>query len=218
MTDFAARRHRMVERDVLGRGIEDPRVLAAMREVPRERFVPVKLRHRAYDDAPLPIGREQTISQPYIVALMAAALELDGRPGETVLDVGTGSGYAAAVLSHLADQVCTIERHAPLARAAEKRFAALGYDNIEVRHGDGALGWPERAPFDGIAVAAAAAEVPPALREQLTVGGRLVIPIRIPGRPDDQRLVRIVRTGPDRYGETSLGDVRFVPLLSGHRD
>lgn len=217
MTDFAARRHRMVERDVAGRGIADPRVLAAMRSVPRDRFVPFALRGQAYADAPLPIGRGQTISQPYIVALMAAALTLDGHPGEVVLEVGTGSGYAAAVLSRITDHVCTIERYGRLARAAARRFHDLGYDNVEVRHGDGALGWPERAPFDGITVAAAATDVPAALREQLAVGGRLVLPIRLPGRVDAQRLLRIVRRSPDRFGEESLGDVRFVPLVGGKR-
>ena len=136
----------MVSRQIAGRGVRDPRVLKAMREVPREAFVAESLREFAYEDSPLPIAQGQTISQPYIVALMVAAAEV--KPGDKVLDVGTGSGYAAAILSRIAQNVFTIERHRPLADDAHRKFARLGYENIEVRHGDGTLGWPEAAPFD----------------------------------------------------------------------
>ena len=210
MTEFAARRERMLERDIVGRGIDDDGVIAAMRTVPREEFVPGRLRGMAYHDAPLPIARGQTISQPYIVALMVSALDLEG--GERVLDVGTGSGYAAAVLSRLVAHVYTIERHEVLAHTAAERFARLGYGNIEVRIGDGSRGWPEQAPFDGILVSAAAREVPGALRDQLAVGGRLVVPVTRARAP--QKLLRIVRTAPDRFEEDVLTAVRFVPLVS----
>jgi protein-L-isoaspartate(D-aspartate) O-methyltransferase len=210
MTDFAARRERMVERDILGRGIRDRAVLAAMRAVPREEFVPVRHRDLAYEDGPLPIARDQTISQPYIVALMVASLGLEG--GERVLDVGTGSGYAAAVLSRIAARVYTIERHDLLARTAAERFERLGYGNIEVKIGDGTAGWPEVAPFTGILVSAAAREVPAPLRDQLADGGRLVVPVG--RRPGPQRLLCIVRVGPDLFHEDDLTAVRFVPLVS----
>ncbi|MDH3427148.1 MAG: protein-L-isoaspartate(D-aspartate) O-methyltransferase [Gemmatimonadota bacterium] len=208
MTDYAALRARMVERDIAGRGIRDPLVLAAMGEVPRERFVPEHLYDDAYVDAPLPIPGAQTISQPYIVAVMIDALGLEG--GERVLDVGTGSGYAAAVLSRIAGQVFTIEVHQELAETAGRRFSELGYDNITSRHGDGRLGWPEHAPFDGIVVAAAARDVPEALLRQLRVGGRLVIPV---GREGHQDLLCITKSGPDRYDERYMEAVRFVPLV-----
>ena len=218
MTDYEARRKRMVEKDVAGRGIRDARVLEAMRTVPREEFVPEKLLRKAYTDAPLPIGNGQTISQPYIVALMVAALELTGAEGDTALDVGTGSGYAAAVLSRLVDRVYTIERHARLAEEAEERFARLGYDNIEVRHGDGSRGWPEHAPYRAIVVGAAADEVPDPLRRQLAVGGRLVLPVDdsgfLSGLTGAQRLMRITRREEERYDEDTLTSVRFVPLVS----
>ena len=218
MTDYESRRKRMVEKDIVGRGIRDARVLEAMRTVPREEFVPEKLRRKAYTDAPLPIGDGQTISQPYIVALMVAALELTGAKGDTGLDVGTGSGYAAAVLSHLVERVYTIERHGRLAREARERFERLGYDNIEVRHGDGSRGWPEHAPYRAILVSAAADEVPAPLRQQLAVGGRLVLPVAdsgfLSGLAGAQRLLRITRRDEDRYDEDTLTSVRFVPLVS----
>lgn len=208
----------MVEKDIAGRGIRDDRVLSAMRSVPREEFVPESMRGQAYADAPLPIGSGQTISQPYIVALMVAALELRGEEGDVVLDVGTGSGYAAAVLSHLVDRVFTIERHATLVREARSRFERLGYDNIEVRHGDGSRGWPEYAPYRAILVSAAADEVPAALREQLAAGGRLVVPVSdsglLSGLTGGQRLLRITRRDETRYDEDTLTSVRFVPLVS----
>lgn len=208
MKDFESLRTRMVERDLAGRGIRDPRVLEAMRTVPREHFVAPELREFAYEDSPLPIEEEQTISQPWIVAHMTEALELGD--GDRVLEIGTGSGYAAAVLSRIADHVYTIERHGPLARLAAARVEALGYDNVTVRHGDGTLGWPEEAPFDAIVVAAGGPEVPRPLLDQLSGEGRLVIPV---GETlHEQRLVRIVRSG-DRYEGEELGPVRFVPLV-----
>lgn len=201
----------MVERHIAARGIRDARVLDAFLSVPREAFVPQALRRRAYADAALPLGSGQTISQPYIVALMLAALTLAG--SERALDVGTGSGYAAALLARLAGEVYTIERDPELATSAAVRFAELGLAGIHTRVGDGTLGWPEAAPFDAIAVAAAATEVPLALREQLRVGGRLVMPVG-PG-PQDQYLVRVVRQSKEHYSEESLGAVRFVPLIAG---
>jgi protein-L-isoaspartate(D-aspartate) O-methyltransferase len=209
MIDFEARRQAMVRRQIAERGVRDRRVLDAMNTVPRETFVPERLAEFAYDDTPLPIEEEQTISQPYIVALMAEALEL--QPGQRVLEVGAGSGYAAAVLSRIADEVYAIERHAILAELAQERMRRLGYGNVHVRHGDGTLGWPEHAPYDAIAVAAGGPEVPPALKQQLAIGGRLVIPVGTD--PRLQELVRIRRVGPDRFETENLGGVRFVPLV-----
>lgn len=196
----------MVERQLRRRGIEDERVLEAMATVPRERFVPADVRERAYRDGALPIGEGQTISQPWIVARMAALLRLEGP--ERVLEVGTGSGYSAAVLAHLCAHVVTIERIAALAVAAREVLAELGLRNVEVREGDGSLGVPDRAPFDAIVVTAAPAGGPPqALLGQLTPGGPLVCPVE---RGDDERLVRIV----DGHEET-IAPVRFVPLVEG---
>ncbi len=207
--DYRGERDQMIERDLVRRGIVDPRVLDAFRRVPREAFVRPDMVELAYADAPLPIGDGQTISQPYIVALTAEALQLKGH--ERVLDIGTGSGYAAAIISLLAAEVATIERFGSLADGARERLARLGFDNVRVRCGDGSLGWPEYAPYDAIAVAAAAPEVPDALREQLGVGGRLVIPI---GRDvSSQVLMRVTRAGPTTFREESLGGVRFVPLI-----
>jgi protein-L-isoaspartate(D-aspartate) O-methyltransferase len=195
----------MVERQLQGRGIDDERVLQAMAEVPREQFVPARVRRRAYDDGALGIGKGQTISQPWVVAEMALLLELQG--GERVLEVGTGSGYAAAVLSRLAREVVTIERHPALAEAAAAKLVELGYANVEVRAGDGTAGAPDRAPFDGISVTAAAvAEPPPALMEQLRPGGALVCPVR---RRFGEHLMRF-REG----SEEAVVPVRFVPLVS----
>lgn len=199
----------MVESDIARRGIVDERVLDAMSRVPREAFVPASLRRHAYDDAPLPIAAGQTISQPFIVARMIAALALRG--GERVLDVGTGSGYAAAVLSLIATRVYTIERHGELHEMARRRFERLGYDNIEARHGDGTDGWPEEAPFEAIHVAAAARSVPSRLVEQLSEGGRLIVPV---GRTRlVQRLVRVTREEDGRVRKERLDPVRFVPLV-----
>jgi protein-L-isoaspartate(D-aspartate) O-methyltransferase len=196
----------MVERQLRHRGIGDERVLEAMAEVPRERFVPRTERHRAYRDGALPIGSGQTISQPWIVAAMAQALELEG--DERVLEVGAGSGYSAAVLSLLCRELVTIERHVALADQAKALLRELGRDNVEVRAGDGTLGAPDRAPFDGISVTATADDEPPrALLDQLAPRGRLVCPVR---RAAGEHLVRI-RDG----REEVLAAVRFVPLVSG---
>jgi protein-L-isoaspartate(D-aspartate) O-methyltransferase len=207
--DYTELRDRMVARQIEARGVRFPRVLAAMRAVRREAFVPDNYRHYAYDDMALPIAADQTISQPFVVALMAEALGLEG--GERVLEVGTGSGYAAAVLAELAAEVFTVEWFEDLARTAERRLREEGYADVEVRVGDGSLGWPQHAPFDGIVVSAGAPSVPPALREQLAPGGRLVIPVG--RRLDDQRLVRLTRLADGRFGEEDLGGVRFVPLV-----
>ena len=209
MTAFATERDEMVERQIVARGVRDPAVLRAMRAVPREAFVPADLEEFAYLDTPLPIGEEQTISQPYIVAVMAELLEV--QPGERVLDVGTGSGYAAAVLGQIADEVYTVERHASLADEARRRFEALGYDHIHVRHGDGTLGWPEHAPYDAVMVAAGGPDVPRPLLDQLAVGGRLVMPTGSTLRR--QRLVRVRRTGEETYERENLSPVQFVPLI-----
>ena len=198
-------RERMVRRQIEARDVRDPRVLKAMRSVPRHLFVPPSLRSHAYDDTPLPIGHEQTISQPYIVAFMSEALEL--KPDHRVLEIGTGSGYQAAVLAELAREVYSIEIVEPLAREAEQRLKQLGYSNIKLRVGDGYRGWPEAAPFDAIMVTAAPDHVPPALIEQLAEGGRLVLPV---GR-FSQNLVRIRRT-PEGTRRESLLPVRFVPM------
>ena len=194
----------MVERQLRRRGIEDERVLAAMAEVPRELFVPEEMRRDAYRDGALRIGEGQTISQPWIVACMAALLELRG--GERVLEVGTGSGYAAAVLSRLCRSVVTIERYESLARAARATLRELGYDNVEVRVGDGTRGAPDRAPFGGISVTAAALdEPPPSLLEQLAPGAALVCPVERRGR----ELLMRCKEG----AEEAVVPVRFVPLV-----
>ena len=199
----------MVATQIAARGVRSPQVLDAMRAVPREAFVPEHMRKLAYQDSPLPIGAGQTISQPHVVALMIQALDLKG--GEKVLEVGGGSGYAAAVLGQIAGQVYSIERIEKLALTASDTLAALGCDNVEMRHGDGTRGCPDQAPFDAIVVAAGAREVPSALKEQLKDGGRLVIPI---GRNDHyQHLVRITRVSPEEYVEEDLVPVRFVPLI-----
>ncbi len=208
MRDMAKQRRHMVRTQLAARGIGHDPVLEAMEEVPRESFVAPEMVEFAYHDSALPIDEKQTISQPYIVALMAEALEL--APEDRVLDVGTGSGYAAAVLSRMVEQVFTIERHRSLAQSARRRFEALGYDNIHVRVGDGSLGWPEEGPFDAIQVAAGGPRVPQALVDQLAPGGRMVIPVG--EDPRLQKLLRIRRT-PQGLRKEDLGDVRFVPLL-----
>ncbi len=209
MQDFRARRNDMVRTQIAARGIRDSRVLAALAGVPRERFVAEQLAEFAYEDAPLPIEEGQTISQPYIVALMAAALELRG--GERVLEIGTGSGYAAAVLAQLASEVYTVERHEALAEIARRRLAEIGYTTVHLRHADGTLGWPEHAPYDAIVVAAGGPDVPTTMREQLAIGGRLVMPVGATARL--QTLVRVRRTGEDTYEQERLGECRFVPLV-----
>ena len=207
--DRSVERERMVARQVARRGVTDARVLEAMRQVPREVFVHQGMEEFAYEDSPLPIAEGQTISQPYIVALMIETAQI--KPSDRVLDVGTGSGYAAAVLSRLAAKVYSIERHRGLADSARRALSTLKYDNVEVRHGDGTLGWADAAPFDAILVAAGGPEIPEALRSQLKIGGRLIIPIGELG--GIQELVKVVRDSGDRYHEEDLGRVTFVPLV-----
>ena len=209
VTSFPSLREEMVERDIAARGVRDELVLDAMRKVPRELFLPKDLREFAYEDTPLPIAGEQTISQPYIVAFMAEALMLKG--GEKVLEIGAGSGYAAAVLSEIAANVYTVERLGPLAEKAAATLAELGYDNVHVLHGDGTRGWPAHAPYDAIVVAAGGPQVPESLKEQLKIGGRLVIPVG--ADPRSQELVRVTRISTDEYRSEDIADVRFVPLI-----
>ncbi|MDH3236772.1 MAG: protein-L-isoaspartate(D-aspartate) O-methyltransferase, partial [Alphaproteobacteria bacterium] len=209
MDEFSRLREDMVTDQVAARGVRSENVLNAMRKVPRERFLPKGMREFAYEDSPLPIDAGQTISQPYIVAFMAEALDLHG--GERVLEIGTGSGYAAAVLAELAGDVYTIERIEELADSAKSTLAKLGYDNVHVLHGDGTLGWPEHAPFDGIVVTAGGPEVPESLQQQLRVGGRMVIPVG--ARRDVQELVRVTRVSETEFESEDLADVRFVPLV-----
>ncbi len=203
-------RERMVREQLVARDITDPLVLKAMSEVPRHLFVPEELRSKAYYDGPLPIGYDQTISQPYIVALMTQLLDLRG--GETVLEVGTGSGYQTAVLSRLAKQVFSIERHAALAERAGHVLAQLGYHNAEVVVGDGSQGLPDQAPFDAILVTAAAPDVPEPLKAQLADGGRLVMPV---GGPGGQMLERLIRDG-SKWRVERIAPVMFVPLIGRH--
>lgn len=191
-------------------GVHDQRVLSAIEKVPRENFVPTPFQDRAYDNIPLPIGMGQTISQPLIVALMTQELEIGDRM--RVLEIGTGSGYQAAVLSHLCRRVYTIERHAPLLKEAERRFKEMDIHNITTMAGDGSKGWPQQAPFDRIIVTAAAMEVPAALAEQLVEGGIMVVPVGREGF--DQELVRVTRRADGIESET-LYPVRFVPLIAG---
>ncbi len=212
MDSFASQRERMVQRQVAARGVHDPGVLAAMRTVPRELFVGEGMREFAYDDSPLPIEAGQTISQPYIVALMVEAAEIG--PGDRVLEIGAGSGYAAAVIGRIAGEVHAIERHRELAHLARGRMRRLGYRNVDIRTGDGSGGWPEAAPFDAILAAAGAPNVPDVLRRQLAIGGRLVMPVGDTRR--QQRLLKITRTGQDEWREQDLGDVLFVPLVGEH--
>ncbi len=207
--DFTKLREEMVDKAIFARGVRSELVLDAMRSVPRESFLPAQLHEFAYDDAPLPIEEGQTISQPYIVAFMTEALVLRG--GENVLEIGTGSGYAAAVLSEIAGNVYTVERHGPLAEKAAATLADLGYDNVHVMHGDGTLGWAAHAPYDAIIVAAGGPTVPELLKAQLKIGGRLVIPVGADLR--GQELVRVTRVSQSEYRREDLADVRFVPLL-----
>lgn len=207
-SQYTAARQRMLDRDLKGRDITDARVLAAMAAVPRHRFVPPNLKDQAYDDTPLPIGHGATISQPYIVALMTQTAMV--QPGMRVLEVGTGSGYQAAVVAMLTDQVYTIELIPELAQTAADRLARLGYQQVTVKTGDGYQGWPEHAPFDAIIVTAAAPQVPPALKEQLKDGGRLIIPVGPIFGP--QYLLRLTKQG-TTFKEEVITPVAFVPLV-----
>jgi len=209
MNTLQISREIMLSSDLAGRGIHDPKVLVAMRMVPREEFVPAELKDQAYGDYPLPIDEGQTISQPYIVAYMAECLELSA--ADRLLEIGTGSGYSAAVLSRIAAQVYTVERFDSLARSAGERFMRLGYDNIRILVGDGTLGWPGLAPYDAIIVTAGAPKVPKPLLEQLAIGGRLLLPVG----PDriGQTLIRVRRQDADEYREERLLAVQFVPLV-----
>lgn len=200
----------MVETQLKRRGITDPRVLAAMSKVPRHRFVPRHMREQAYGDYPLPIGEDQTISQPYIVALMTQALEL--KDTDKVLELGAGSGYQAALLGELAAQVFTIERIPSLAQAAQMVLREVGYTNVQVRVADGTLGWAEEAPFEAILVTAGSPQIPPPLVEQLALGGRLVIPV---GNSYTQTLTRVRRT-PEGLKHEYMGGCRFVKLIGKH--
>lgn len=198
----------MVRRHIARRGITDERVLEAMASVPRERFIPARLATQAYADRPLPIGSGQTISQPFVVAMMAAAAEISAT--DRVLEIGTGSGYGAAVLGSIAAEVWTVERHAELAASAERTLSDLGYVNVHVVHGDGTMGWPDAAPYDAIVVTAGGPRVPDALRAQLAEGGRIVIPVGTDRA--NQELIRERRVG-DALEVDRLGLVRFVPLV-----
>lgn len=200
-------RNRMVETQLARRGVRDPAVLAAMREVPRENFMAPGFEEFAYEDSPIPIAEGQTISQPYVVAAMLEAAELS--PDDRVLEVGAGSGYAACVASRLAGKIFAIERHETLTRAAQERIASLGYANVALRTGDGSQGWPEEAPFDAIIVSAAGPKIPDALKQQLAEGGRLVIPV---GETMEQRLLRLTRHG-ENFAQEDRGGVRFVKLI-----
>nr|WP_243286582.1 protein-L-isoaspartate(D-aspartate) O-methyltransferase [Geothrix terrae] len=208
---LAQARMRMVREQIVARGVADPRVLEAMGRVPRHEFVPAAQRSQAYEDWPLAIGYGQTISQPYIVAFMTAALA--PRPGDRVLEIGTGSGYQAAVLAGLVAEVYTMEIVEPLAQRAEADLKRLGYTNVKVRAGDGHLGWPEAAPFDAIIVTCAPEDVPQALVDQLKVGGRMIIPVGSQWGAQELYLLRKTATGLRRQG---VLPVRFVPMVKGH--
>jgi protein-L-isoaspartate(D-aspartate) O-methyltransferase len=206
--NFATARRRMVERHIQGRGITDPLVVEAMCQVPRHLFVEEALQGQAYSDYPLPIGERQTISQPFTVALMTQSLQLRG--GEKVLEIGTGSGYQAAVLARIASRVYTVERFPVLARRARRILDAIGAGTVNIRLSDGTGGWEDEAPFDAIIITAGAPSIPLQYREQLAVGGRLVIPV---GTLGTQVLKRVVRVGEKEYVEEDLLDCRFVPLV-----
>jgi protein-L-isoaspartate(D-aspartate) O-methyltransferase len=206
--DFTAARGRMIREQIVARGVSDPRVLAALGRVPRHEFVPAAQRKEAYEDWPLPIGHGQTISQPYIVAFMTAALA--PRPTDRVLEIGTGSGYQAAVISELVAEVYSIEIVEPLAQRAGADLQRLGYGKVRVRAGDGHLGWPEAAPFDAILVTCAPEQVPPALVEQLKVGGRMIIPV---GSQWGAQELYLLRKTPRGLEKQAVLPVRFVPMV-----
>jgi len=209
MTDFAAERDAMIERQIHSRGIRDPKILEAFRAVPREEFLGPDYRELAYGDHPLPIEAGQTISQPYIVALMIHAAEI--KPGDRVLEVGAGSGYAAAVMSRIAGQVVAIERQPDLVKVAEERMRRLGYDNVRIVEADATRGWEPEAPYDAILAAASGSHVPPPWVKQLADGGRIVMPVGDPGWV--QKLVKVTKGPADQLITEDLGGVRFVPLI-----
>ncbi len=207
--DFRELRERMVTQQIEGRGIHDTAILKAMRLVPREAFVTEAYQIYVYDDTPLPIPEQQTISQPYVVALMIRALRLS--PNDSVLEIGTGSGYAAALIGKIAQEVHSVERHKKLVSYARRRLALLEYNNVHVHLGDGTLGWPENAPYNGIIVAAGGPDVPKSLKQQLVIGGRLVMPVGSSERR--QHLICLTRESDAKYRRTDLGAVAFVPLI-----
>jgi protein-L-isoaspartate(D-aspartate) O-methyltransferase len=211
VTDYTIARRRMVEEQIIARGVRDARVIDAMLRVPRHLFVPEALAAQAYSDFPLPIGERQTISQPYMVAVMSEALQLQG--GEKVLEIGTGSGYQSAVLALLARQVFSLERLPALARQARRTLDQCGFARVNVRVSDGTSGWEEEAPYEGILVTAGAPAIPQSYRSQLTIGGRLVIPV---GDRISQTLVRLTRLSERDYREERLFGCRFVPLVGDH--
>ena len=205
---FVKARAAMARDQLAARGIDNPRVLAAMGQIPRQRFIPPAYANQAYQDGPLPIAAGQTISQPYIVGLMAQLI--DPQPTDRVMEIGVGSGYLAAILASLAREVVGVERVPELAQAAATLLAEMGYLNVAVRLGDGTQGWPDRAPYDGIVVSAAGPEIPAMLTDQLADGGRLVMPVG--GQHADQHLARVTRRGSELIAERLI-DVRFVPLI-----
>lgn len=212
MSDFESLRTRMIEKHIVGRGIDNAALIAAFRAVPREVFVSDGFEAAAYADAPLPIGSGQTISQPFIVALTINSAEIG--PGDKVLEIGAGSGYAAAIIGQVAKDVIAIERHGDLARLASDRIARLGYSNVRIIEGDGTRGYPDEAPFDAIVVAASGSHVPQVLLEQLKPGGRIVMPLGEPG--DIQELVKVTKRADGSLKKVNLGAVRFVPLIGAH--
>jgi protein-L-isoaspartate(D-aspartate) O-methyltransferase len=209
MSDFATLRERMIDRQIAARGLDDPNLLAAFREVPREDFISGDYADYAYQDSPLPIESGQTISQPYIVALTIDAAEIS--KGDNVLEVGAGSGYAAAVIGRIARKVIAVERHHELVELAQKRMKYLGYDNVRIVEGDGTLGWPEEAPFDAIVAAASGSHVPRSWIAQLKPGGRIVMPIGDPHSA--QSLIKVTKEEDGTLRREDLGGVRFVPLI-----
>ncbi len=211
MIDREARLDAMVAQQIAARGVRDGAVLTAMRTVPRDLFIDPAQAAFAFDDTPLPIGEGQTISQPYVVAVMLEAARIG--PSDTVLEVGAGSGYLTALMSRMARRVIAIERQPTLADAARDRLFRMGYANVEIRAGDGTEGCPEAAPFNAIIVSAGGPAIPPPLRQQLAIGGRLVMPI---GEAGDQRLVRIIRSSTGAFEQDTFGSVRFVPLIGAH--
>ena len=212
MSDYASLRERMIERHFVARGLDDPALLAAFRAVPREAFVPTGFESAAYADAPLPIGSGQTISQPYIVALTIDAAEIG--PRDKVLEIGAGSGYAAAVMGQIATEVVAVERLRELTALAAERMERLGYRNVRIIEGDGTCGCPEEAPFDAIVAAASGSHVPQVLLDQLKPGGRIVMPI---GEPNAiQHLVKLTKRADGALEQRELGAVRFVPLIGEH--